>query len=148
MNQTPNYQLNQWEKTDRIQMEDFNADNAKIEAAILGASEAAAAAAASGLKVVTGSFSGNGTTGVRSYTLGFKPRLLFVFTDFSSSSSYTQGLLITDVMCTSFGSSGNCHMQNCGTPGSLTENGFKIQHTNANLGLNVSGSKLFYWALY
>ena len=30
MNQTPNYQLNQWEKTDQIRMEDFNADNAKI----------------------------------------------------------------------------------------------------------------------
>lgn len=34
MNKTPNYQLNQWDKSDRIQMEDFNADNAKIEAAL------------------------------------------------------------------------------------------------------------------
>ena len=34
MNQTPNYQLNQWDKSDRIMMEDFNADNAKIEAAL------------------------------------------------------------------------------------------------------------------
>lgn len=40
MNQTPNYQLNQWDKTDRIRMEEFNADNAKIEAAL--AQEAAA----------------------------------------------------------------------------------------------------------
>ena len=42
MNKTPNYQLNQWDKSDRIQMEDFNADNAKIEAAL--AQEAAARA--------------------------------------------------------------------------------------------------------
>lgn len=34
MNKTEKYQLNQWEKTDRIQMEDFNHDNAKIEAAL------------------------------------------------------------------------------------------------------------------
>lgn len=34
MKKTANYGLNLWEKTDRIQMEDFNADNAKIEAAL------------------------------------------------------------------------------------------------------------------
>ena len=33
-NQTPNYGLSQWSKSDRIQMEDFNADNAKIDAAL------------------------------------------------------------------------------------------------------------------
>lgn len=31
MNYTENYQLNQWEETDRVLMEDFNADNQKIE---------------------------------------------------------------------------------------------------------------------
>ena len=36
MTKTTNYQLNQWEKTDRILMDDFNADNQKIEAALLG----------------------------------------------------------------------------------------------------------------
>lgn len=34
MQQTSNYQLNQWEGTDRILRTDFNADNAKIDAAI------------------------------------------------------------------------------------------------------------------
>lgn len=34
MNKTGKYQLNQWELTDRIQMEDFNSDNAKIDAAL------------------------------------------------------------------------------------------------------------------
>ena len=32
MTQTPNYKLTQWAKTDRIQMEPFNQDNAKIDA--------------------------------------------------------------------------------------------------------------------
>ena len=34
MNKTPNYQLNQWAKSDRVLMDDFNADNAKIDAAL------------------------------------------------------------------------------------------------------------------
>ena len=42
-NQTPNYQLSQWEKSARVLMEDFNADNAKIDAALKA--EAAARAA-------------------------------------------------------------------------------------------------------
>ena len=36
MKQTQNYQLNQWELTDRIQMEDFNSDNEKTDAALQG----------------------------------------------------------------------------------------------------------------
>ena len=34
MNQTTNYQLSQWEATDRILMSDFNSDNAKIDGAL------------------------------------------------------------------------------------------------------------------
>ena len=34
MTKTTNYQLNQWAKSDRIMMDDFNADNAKIDAAL------------------------------------------------------------------------------------------------------------------
>ena len=43
MAETGNYQLNQWESADRIQMEDFNADNAKVDAALKGQAEALAA---------------------------------------------------------------------------------------------------------
>ena len=34
LNQTANYGLSQWEATDRILMEDFNDDNAAIDAAL------------------------------------------------------------------------------------------------------------------
>ena len=34
MKKTNKYQLSQWEKSDRIVMEDFNSDNAKIDAAL------------------------------------------------------------------------------------------------------------------
>ena len=43
MNQTTNYQLSQWEATDRILMSDFNADNAKIDAALKTQAEAISA---------------------------------------------------------------------------------------------------------
>ncbi|MCI8677913.1 MAG: hypothetical protein HFF46_06185 [Lawsonibacter sp.] len=38
-NRTDNYALSQWERSDRILMEDFNADNAKIDAALRGLEE-------------------------------------------------------------------------------------------------------------
>ena len=37
-NHTTNYSLNQWVKSDQVRMEDFNADNAKIDAALAGLS--------------------------------------------------------------------------------------------------------------
>ena len=43
-NQTPNYALSQWERDDRILMDDFNADNAKIDAAIKAEADARTAA--------------------------------------------------------------------------------------------------------
>ena len=39
-NHTENYQLSQWERSDRILMEDFNADNAKIDAALKAGADA------------------------------------------------------------------------------------------------------------
>ena len=42
-NQTPNYRLSQWERTDRVLMEDFNADNAKIDGALKAEADARAA---------------------------------------------------------------------------------------------------------
>ena len=38
-NQTTNYQLNQWEPTDAVQRVDFNADNAKMDAALKSLSD-------------------------------------------------------------------------------------------------------------
>ena len=41
--QTPNYKLSRWAGTDRIMMEDFNRDNAAIDAALKGSADAVAA---------------------------------------------------------------------------------------------------------
>ena len=41
-NQTANYDLNQWLSTDQVLRTDFNADNAKVDAALAGLAETAA----------------------------------------------------------------------------------------------------------
>ena len=51
MRETSNYKLSQWDKTDRIQMEDFNADNSKVDAAL--AAEKAAREAADAAQLST-----------------------------------------------------------------------------------------------
>ena len=68
MNHTTNYQLSQWAKSDRLMMDDFNADNAKIDAA-LGA-----------LQIVTGIYTGSGNdANCRvDVALGFRPKAVLV----------------------------------------------------------------------
>ena len=68
MQQTGNYQLSQWEKADRIQMEDFNGDNEKIDAALAAEtaareSLAAAVAKCGNCRVETFTYTGNGKYG-------------------------------------------------------------------------------------
>ena len=66
MTKTTNYQLNQWAKSDRIMMDDFNADNQKLDAALAGKTE-----------LVTGSYIGDGTA-TRVIHLGFTPKAVLV----------------------------------------------------------------------
>lgn len=142
MEHTSNYELSKWAESDRIMMEDFNMDHDKIDAAIK-------AVETSGLKIMTGSFSGTGTTGIRTYSIGVRPKLLIARTDNKNGDfSHSTGICITDIFCISFSSSGDSYMQAVGTPGTLTDNGFSISISNAVLGLNASGSTLYYWALY
>ena len=66
MTKTTNYQLNQWAKSDRLRMDDFNADNAKIDAA-LGTIP----------KFAAGSYTGDGAES-RKIDLGFTPKAVYV----------------------------------------------------------------------
>lgn len=78
MEQTSSYQLNQWEATDRILREDFNADNRKIEAALN-----AARAAAGNCRIVLGSYEGTGGSGENhpcTLTFDFQPLLVLLDT--------------------------------------------------------------------
>ena len=69
--QTPNYKLSRWAGTDRILMEDFNADNEKIEAAL--AAHAARLAGVGNCKIEYGTYIGDGTYGqAHQQTLTFR----------------------------------------------------------------------------
>ena len=96
MTKTTNYQLNQWAKSDRVMMDDFNADNAKIDAALKANADAigekAAAAALEALaqnlgvhgrnaRIAFGSYTGTGTYGSANPNMlqfDFKPALVFI----------------------------------------------------------------------
>ena len=65
MDYTQNLHLPQWEKTDRIMMDDFNDAMSKIDAAMP--------------RIVTGSYTGDGTTnGSHVIDLGFRPKVVIV----------------------------------------------------------------------
>ena len=74
MTKTTNYQLNQWAKSDRLMMDDFNADNAKIDAALKANADAIAA-----VGYVTGTYTGTGSY-PRTIDLGFQPKAVVVTT--------------------------------------------------------------------
>ena len=80
-NQTPNYSLSQWSRDDRVLMEDFNADNAKLDAAL--AVHAAALAGKGNCRVETSGYIGQ-TSQDRlglTHTLTFpkRPALVLIF---------------------------------------------------------------------
>lgn len=66
MTKTTNYQLNQWAKSDRLRMDDFNADNQKIDAALAAKS-----------RVACGVYTGDGTAS-RTIDLDFTPKAVLV----------------------------------------------------------------------
>ena len=86
MNKTANFQLTQWEKTDRIMMEDFNRDNAAIDTALKSNADNVAAlqtalASCGNCKIVYGTYTGTGKYGRENpnkLTFSGKPVLVIV----------------------------------------------------------------------
>ena len=89
-NQTANYALSQWVKPNQVKMEDFNADNAKIDAALKAETDARTALAAQVAKlgncqVWTTTYKGTGTVGPDHPTsLTFPKRPVFAMIDSGS----------------------------------------------------------------
>ena len=111
MNRTTNYNLCQFEETDRVRRTDFNEDNAKIDAAVkavdrrvdgLEASKAdktaLAAVEAKISRIVTGTYAGTGgSSGVRRISLPGRPKLVLIRTDYPSTSHHNEAIAITDI---------------------------------------------------
>lgn len=86
MNKTANFQLTQWEKTDRIMMEDFNRDNAAIDTALKSNADGVAALQTAlekcgNCRITISSYTGTGTLGEAhptSLTFAEPPLLVFI----------------------------------------------------------------------
>ena len=88
-NQTPNYKLSQWEKSDRIQMEDFNADNAKLDAALKAETDARTTLAdqvakCGNCKIYTTTYTGKNGGADNPVTITFPGKPVIVFATHSS----------------------------------------------------------------
>ena len=137
MKQTENYQLNQWEKDDRIQMEDFNSDNAKIDAAIKAAEAAVTAAA----QLYFGTYAGNNASS-RDITLGFTPKALIVTTSYAmfrdATNSVYGGIAGPGYPCTA----------TSGYAVQIIDNGFRVfYNTSGKAYTNNSGYTYYYIAV-
>ena len=75
MKHTEHYQLNQWEANDKVQRTDFNADNAKIDAALQSLKTGKG-----NCKIITGQYRGNGECDhFHKNSLSFPQQPLMVF---------------------------------------------------------------------
>ena len=143
MNHTPNYALNQWEATDKIQRTDFNADNAKIDAALAGLQ--AVAAAKGNCQIAWGTCQTSITSSAENpavFTFPFQPKLV-VFAARGAASAGDYALAIrgqTRICNLNSGSSTESCVCN------WTENGFTL-HYYTSSSVRPFNSNFLYVAL-
>ena len=104
---TPNYQLSQWVRSDKVLMEDFNTDNAKIDAALKAEADVRSAAVSALEQKVnavplqrfaSGTYTGNGQAS-RLISLGFRPVIVFVWEGTGMVSCLADGHRIHRPLC-------------------------------------------------
>ena len=158
MNRTTNYNLCQFEETDRVRRTDFNEDNAKIDAAVkavgrrvdgLEASKAdkTALAAVEGKisRIVTGTYAGTGgSSGVRRISLPGRPKLVLIRTDYPNTSHHDEAIAITDICLCRCDTYSSLSVDPPTSGYALENNGFTVP---ANCDQNYSGSTNYYLAI-
>ncbi len=143
--QTPNYGLSQWVKQDKVLMEDFNADNAKIDAALiaeanarmsLGTSLGAALAQKGNCRIVWGTYTGNNLAGeAHPTTLTFDGRPIAVFL---LPAATTGGYPMSMFLLCGAGAAYSCpHYPNSGNLVSWGENSVSWYSDSADFQLNA-----------
>ena len=119
MTKTTNYQLPKWEKTDRIQMKDFNDMTATLDAALKANADAMP-------RIIHGSYTGDGVSS-RTINLTFTPMAVWV--------SRSAGLYPSDGGAF-FTQDYSITFQDWAVLGKITDNGFQVGS------VTYSGSKL------
>ena len=139
-NYTRNYNLCQWEASDKVLRTDFNADNAKIDAALGShAAQIAQALTTAGnafspskLPVAVGQYTGDGTA-KRTIDVGFRPRAvlvidtLFLWRDTGGGTEGWHSGVALD---------GSPAAWTSKTPVMVTENGFQVGYVKNTNGSN------------
>ena len=143
MQKTTNYQLNQWDKTDRIQMENFNEDNAKVDQVL--AEHTAALALCGNCKIVHTSYTGNGTYGTASPTrITFSQRPMFALVRGHYSLMFIFGADGRYPLVSHAGSSGVSHIDYSWSGNTIS----LIQSASAKYQFNENGTLYDVYALY
>lgn len=124
MNYTENHALPQWEKTDRIQMEDFNNAMAVIDTSLP--------------KIAIGSYSGNDLS-PRTITLPFTPKAVIVTNQSGQMGDYKGNTLLY------YG--GFAVTDSNAAAVSIVENGFNVYSDYGAKYSNYSGMKFHYIAI-
>lgn len=151
MNKTANFQLTQWEKTDRIMMEDFNRDNAAIDTALKGNADKAAAlqtalASCGNCQIGISTYTGTGTRGEEYPTVITFPKMPTVFfvrgrgTFFAAQGGASEGSLIVY-------DSGSAQIQDALLSWSGNQLSI-VSSNNAKYQLNTDNSLYWVLALY
>ena len=151
MNKTANFQLTQWEKTDRILMEEFNSDNEKIDTALKSSADGVAAlqtalASCGNCKIVYGTYTGNGKSGSANpnkLTFDGKPVLVIVQAQ-SNTTNYDFHLRLVRGCGWAVGDRGNYCYTNSVAWG---ENFVSWTNDDAETQFNLQGSVYSYIAL-
>ena len=151
MNKTANFQLTQWEKTDRILMEEFNSDNEKIDTALKSSADGVAAlqtalASCGNCKIVYGTYTGSGKSGSANpnkLTFDGKPVLVIVQAQ-SNTTNYDFHLRLVRGCGWAVGDRGNYSYTNSVAWG---ENFVSWTNDDAETQFNLQGSVYSYIAL-
>jgi len=140
--QTEHYKLNQWELTDDVRMEDFNADNAKIDAA-LGA--LTGAYSPENKPYVVGGYTGNNAA-TRVISLGFTPSAVLVLSGGTMSiySGVRYGGLALPGRCA--GSAISATWVSGKTSLAIVDGGFQVGFTDGKICSNASDLQYNYIA--
>lgn len=153
MQHTTNYNLSQYDATDRVTRDAFNADNLAIDAALKSVSNAAGAAqstansalaaAAAGCRVVVGTYTGTGTYGrANPNTLTFDSAPLAVFISGKTTLCLLNGVTsVPSIM------SGNGAVSYAGVSWSGSSVSWWSE-TSTSYQANLSGSTYCYLALF
>ena len=149
-NQTVNFGLNQWSAEDKVLREEFNADNAKIDAAFKAMENTMSAGLAAAQKApccVTGSYAGGANSSKTTVNLGFRPGFLVIIRGAEPIDSAAAVAVIGNSDCrlsVRFNSSNPLD-----TAVTITDTGFTVSGSSTDrYGMNYSGSTYYYTAFY